>query len=155
MTGESSIFERKVDPVVQAGVTLVAVLVVDIFGTLISAANAPEGAGTRFGWLTAASFMLFFALFNAVLSAASDNMMKYWGRSIYSFMGLALGAGLLAWAFTGLTINEAGSYKWIYLVVTVGYLVFLSMIAIIKNVVTFAQKEEWNQPRKKNRGKRG
>ncbi len=144
MTSENSIFERKIDPLYQAGVTLIAVLVVDIIGTTIS-------TGGRFAWLCAASFMLFFALFNAVLSAASDNMLKYWGRSIYAFMGLAVGAGLLAWAFTGLTIYEAGSYMWIYLVVTVGYLVFLSLIAMIKNVVTFAQREEWNRPRSRDR----
>ena len=144
MTSEHSIFERRIDPLVQAAVTLGAVLLVDVIG--VAASDSP-----RFPWLSAASFMLFFALFNAVLSAASENMMKYWGRSLYAFMGLAVGAGLLAWGFSGLTIYEAGSYRWIYLVVTVGYLVFLSLIAVIKNVVTFAQREEWNQPRTRDR----
>ena len=150
MNSESSIFERQYDPVIQAAVILVCVLVVDIFGTIIVSAN-PGDEPSRFAWMSAASFMLFFALFNAVLSAASKNMLRYWMRSLYSFMGLAVAAGLLAWAFTGLTIYEAGSYMWIYLVVTVGYLVFLSMIAIIKNVVNFAQREEWSRPRPRDR----
>ncbi|MGK0452465.1 MAG: hypothetical protein ACJAXE_003142, partial [Neolewinella sp.] len=38
-------------------------------------------------------------------------------------------------------------YKWIYFVVTFGYLVFLSMIAFMKKIVEFAQKEEWNRPK--------
>jgi hypothetical protein len=149
-SSQQSIYGRNVDPVIQAGVILVLVLVVDVFSLIIAGTNT-VGVSNRFPWLCAASFMLFFALFNSVLSASADNMAKYWGRSLYSFMGLALGAGLLAWAFSGLTIGEAGSYRWIYLVVTVGYLVFLGMIAMIKNVVTFAQKEEWNRPRLKNR----
>ncbi|MCP9235084.1 hypothetical protein [Lewinella sp. JB7] len=150
MTSEVSIFQRRIDPVLQAGVVLAIVLVVDLFSLIIAGTNT-VGVSNRFPWLCAASFMLFFALFNAVMSAAVPNTAKYWGRSLYSFMGLALGAGLLAWAFSGLTISEAGSYRWIYLVVTVGYLVFLGMISLIKNVVNFAQREEWNKPRPKNR----
>ncbi len=150
MSSEVSIFERRVDPVLQAGVVLAIVFVVDLFG-LIVAGTDTVGVSNRFPWLCAASFMLFFSLFNAVLSASAPSTAKYWGRSLYSFMGLAVGAGLLAWAFSGLTISEAGSYRWIYLVVTVGYLVFLSLISAIKNVVNFAQREEWNQPRLKNR----
>ena len=150
MPSNQSIFEQRVDPVLQAAVVLGMVFVIDLFSMIIFGTGTLERSN-RFPWLCAASFMLFFALFNAVLSAAAPNTAKYWGRSVYSFMGLALGAGLLAWAFSGLKISEAGSYRWIYLVVTVGYLVFLSMVALIKNVVTFAQREEWNRPRLKNR----
>lgn len=149
MNSEQSIFEAKIDPLVQAGVTLGAVLLVDIVGTAFASPGL-NGEPSRFAWLCGTSFLLFFAIGNAIFSAASDNMMKYWGRSLYAFMGLAAGAGLLAWAFTGLSIGEAGSYRWIYLVVTVGYLVFLSLIAMIKNVVTFAQREEWNRPKMKS-----
>jgi hypothetical protein len=66
-------------------------------------------------------------------------------------MGLALGNGLLAWGFSSLTISEAGSYRWIYVVVTIGYLVFLSLIGVVRIIVEFAQREEWNQPRRRNR----
>jgi hypothetical protein len=80
--------------------------------------------------------------------------MKYWGRSIYSFAGLAAASGLLAWGLSGLSISEAGSYKWIYFVVTFGYLVFLSMIAFMKQIVEFAQKEEWNKPKLRQKKRR-
>ena len=150
MASELSIFEKRVDPVLQAGVVLGMVFVIDVFSVIISGTNT-VGVSNRFPWLCAASFMLFFALFNAVLSASAESTAKYWGRSIYSFMGLALGSGLLAWAFSGIKISEAGSYQWIYLVVSVGYLVFLSLVALIKNVVGFAQREEWTRPRLKNR----
>lgn len=149
----TSIFEREIDPVLQAGVILIGVLIVDVFSVIISSTNT-VGVGNRFPWLCAASFMLFFALFNSVLSAAAKNTAWYWGRSMYSFMGLALGAGLLAWAFSGIAIRDAGSYMWIYAVVSVGYLVFLGMISAIKGVVNFAQREEWNRPRLRNRERR-
>lgn len=143
---ETSIFERNIDPIHQAGGTLVLVFIFDVLGAGFGAATT-DTVTSRWAWLVAASFMLFFALFNAIISAASKNILKYWGRSIYSFMGLAVGAGLLAWAFSGLPIGNAGSYKWIYFVVTFGYLVFLSMVAVMKKIVEFAQKEEWNRPK--------
>ncbi len=147
---ETSIFEKKIDPLYQAAGALAAVLLFDIVGSAVFA-GSEDLAANRWPWLTAASFLLFFALFNAIMSATSQNLMKYWGRSIYSFMGLAAGSGLLAWAFSGVPIGEAGSYKWIFFVITFGYLVFLSMIAFMKKIVEFAQKEEWTKPRLKNR----
>lgn len=110
----------------------------------------------RFPWMTAAVFMLCFAVFNSVFSLSAENMMKYWGRSVYSFMGLAVTSGMLAWLFSSMTISEAGSYRWIFIVVTMSYLVFLSMMAMMRRIVDFAQREEWNHPRIRSRkGRRG
>lgn len=150
---DSSIFESNIDPLYQAGGALAAVLVFDAIGSGVGAASE-EVVSSKWPWLVAASFMLFFALFNAILSATSSNLMKYWGRSIYSFLGLATGAGLLAWGFSGIPIGEAGSYKWIFFVVTFGYLVFLSMVAFMKKIVEFAQKEEWNRPKLRQKKRR-
>ncbi len=150
---ESSIFERKIDPVYQAAGVLIAVFFFQAAGTAVSA-GTDDVVNNRWAWLCAASFLLFYALFNAIMSATSKNILRYWGRSLYSFMGLALGSGLLAWAFSGVPIGQAGSYKWIIFVVTFAYLVFMSMIAVMKNVVEFAQKEEWNKPKLRSKKRR-
>ncbi len=149
----SSIFEQKIDPLYQAGGSLLGVFVFILLGSAIGA-STEDFVSNRWPWLCAASFLLFFALFNAIMSATSKNLMKYWGRSIYSFLGLAVGAGLLAWAFSGLSIGQAGSYKWIFFVVTFGYLVFLSMVGFMKQIVEFAQKEEWNRPKLRQKKRR-
>ncbi|AEE48032.1 hypothetical protein [Haliscomenobacter hydrossis] len=101
----------------------------------------------RFSYLTAASFLLCFAMFNSVLSLLAPNTLQYWGKSIYCFLGLVLSSVTLARALSGLRLSEAGSYWWILIVVTFGYLVFLALVNTIRSIVTFAQKEEWNQPR--------
>lgn len=150
---ETSIFERKIDPLYQAGGVLMAVFVFQAIGAALSA-GTEDVMNNRWAWLCAASFLLFYAVFNAIMSATSKNILKYWGRSMYSFMGLALLSSLLAWAWSGVPINDSGSYKWIFFVVTFAYLVFMSMIAIMKNVVDFAQKEEWNKPKLKSRKRR-
>lgn len=150
---DKSIFESKIDPLYQAAACLGAVLLFCILGAGVKA-STEDVVTSKWPWLTAASFMLFFALFNSILSATSNNLMKYWGRSFYAFIALAVGSGLIAWGFSGLPIGKAGSYKWIFFVVTFGYLVFLSMIAFMKRIVEFAQKEEWNKPKLRQRKRR-
>lgn len=134
------------NPLFQALLTLGAVLVVDFGAKLLEWAGLMS-LEPRFPYLTAASFLLCFAIFNSVLSLLAPNTLQYWGRSIYSFIGLAFLSVTLARILSGLRLGEAGSYWWILVVVTFGYLVFLTLVNTIRSIVTFAQKEEWNQPR--------
>lgn len=102
-----------------------------------------------FAWSIATAFMLFYALMNSLLSIKATSFVKYWGASVYCYVALALGTSMAAWGFSGIPLREAGSYRSIYIVVTVGFLVFLSMVNLMKIIVQFAEKEEWNQPRKR------
>jgi hypothetical protein len=102
-------------------------------------------------WSIAAAFMLLYALANSLLSIRVENFMRYWGASMYSYLGLALASGLAAQMFSGVSISQAGSYRWIFFVVTFGFLVFLSLVNFVKRIVRFAEREEWNQPRKRGR----
>lgn len=145
MSTSKSVFERNFDPVRLAGLLLIASFVIMLLGKAVSLGGG--NTEPRFAWLTAATFLLVFAMFNAIFSVSSKSMVKYWSRSVYSFLGLALISGCLAWLFSGLRISEAGSYRWIFGVITFGYLVFISMMAFMRQIVDFAQKEEWNHPR--------
>ena len=148
-----SIFERAYNPVQQALIVFGAVVVVTLLAKFVDLIGLIE-VSVKFPWMTASAFMLFFAMFNAIFSLSSDNMMKYWGRSIYCYMGLAAVSGLFAYLTSSLSINEAGSYKWIFFVLTIGYLVFLSIMSLMRKVVEFAQKEEWHHPRIRQRKKK-
>ena len=151
---DSSFFAKAYNPVMQATVTLGASVAVTLLALGIDKTGILE-ISERFPWMSAAAFMLCFALFNSVFSLSAPHLTKYWGKSIYCFMGLAVLSGGFAWLVSSLSINEAGSYKWIFFVVTIGYLVFLSMMGFMKAIVKFAQKEEWSQPRlRRQKGRR-
>lgn len=152
--GRKSFLDRAYDPIYQALAAFAAAILINASAGLVDASGFMQ-PGVRFPWMTAASLMLCFAVFNSVSSLVSANMVKYWGRSVYAFMGLAASNGLLAWVISGLTISQAGSYRWIYIVVTIGYLIFLGMMAFMRSIVEFAQREEWNHPRlRQKRGKK-
>lgn len=144
-TKSHPIFVKLQNPVFQGLLLLTAVLVVNIGAKIFSGAGME--IEQRFPWTIAASFLLFFSAMNAVLSIFSKNIDNYWSRSILSFVGLAAISALLAYVFSQLTMNEAGSYKWIYIVLTFGYLVFLIILTAMRKIVDFAQREEWNQPK--------
>lgn len=101
-----------------------------------------------FAWSVAAAFLLLFAMLNSLLSLRAESFGKYWGASMYSFMGLAATSAALAWLFSGVGFREAGTYRWIFIVLSVCFLVFLSIVNFMKIIVNFAQKEEWNEPRR-------
>ncbi|MEM1326409.1 MAG: hypothetical protein AAGI23_10665 [Bacteroidota bacterium] len=151
---EDQFMQRLYNPIFQAGLMLVAGIIVTSVAKLVEISNITE-VGDRFPWLSAAAFLFMFAIFNSMSSlAVKDDSNSYWGRAIGSFVGLAAVSGLVAYLFSGLSIWEAGSYSWIYVVLAVGYLIFLGMMSFMKAVVQFAQREEWNQPRIKDKGNR-
>lgn len=148
-----SYLEKAYNPILLALAIFGAHLLVVLGAKLVHFMGIVE-VGARFPWVSAASFLLFYAVFNSIFSLSAPNAAKYWSRSVFSFLGLAAANGFTAYLFSSLGIDEAGSYRWIYIVVTFGYLVFLSIVNFIKKIVEFAQKEEWNQPRARTRKKR-
>jgi hypothetical protein len=113
------------------------------------------GVGEKFPWVLAGSFILLFSIFNSVLFLNAASPAKYYRNSIYSFAGLALVSGLSAYLITGLSLAEAGSFKWIFLVLTVGYIVFLTIVAAMKAIMELAkQKDTRNFDGRRHRVKR-
>ncbi len=133
------------NPIKQALIVFACVLFFDLGAFLLRSAGVE--IESRFPWTITASFILFFAIFNSLFSLIAKDMENYWGLSVISYVALAVGSGLVAWLFSSLSINEAGPYRWLYIVLTFGYLIFLSIIRFMKNIVEFAQREEWSQPR--------
>lgn len=141
---KANFFQLKIDPLRVAGLLLA--VSAGLMLLLKLADLAGFGLNDRLlPWTIALSFLLLFAVANALFSLTADNGLAWFGRSIYAFLGLAFGNGLLAWLFSGVPVGQAGSYKSLYLVVLIGFLVFISIVNAMKNIVRFAEKEEWNK----------
>ena len=97
---------------------------------------------------TCIALLLLALLERRELTAASDSPPLLWlSRLPKGAIGIGIGLAL----FLAFSARPSAA---ILIVVTFGYLVFLSMIAIMKGVVDFAQKEEWNRPKIKSRKRR-
>ena len=147
---EGSFFVKAYNPITQAAVVLGLALFIMVMGKILSASGVVS-IGERFPWMTTAAFLLFFSMFNSIFSLSSNNLNSYWGRSIMSYAGLVLIMGGLAYLFSSISVNEAGSYRWIIIILTFGYLVFMSIVRFMKSIVEFAEKEEWTKPKPRRR----
>ncbi len=145
---KESDYKKLDNPIAQAIVILAGAIALMLGGWLLTVTRIYR-VDPLFAWSIATAFMLLFALLNSLMSLRADSIMKYWAPSMYSYLGLALCTGLAAWLFSGIPLREAGTYRWIYIVVTVGFLIFLSMVNFMKKIVQFAEREEWNQPRRR------
>ena len=149
-----SLFAQKIHPFKQGAIALGVGISLLIFGGLFSSMgmHLPD----RFAWMIGGATILLFSLFNSILALSATNSSEYWGKSIATYIVIVAVVSLLAWAITGKSLSEAGSFKWIYTVLTFAYLTFISIMNAVKKIVTFAQKEEWHHPRLrvKNRKKR-
>ncbi len=104
-------------------------------------------------WMMAGTVILFYALFSSVLSLSTTDMNKYWTRSTVVYVALVLMCSGLAYLFSAQTISEAGSFRWIFMVLTFGYLLFLSLVRFMRKIVHIAQQEDdkWTQRTDKKR----
>ena len=95
-----------------------------------------------FPWTVSAAFTLLFAVGNSILSLGAKDQNSYWGSSIMSYLLVVIVGGAIAWLISGQHIYEAKSFRWIYVVFTFGYLLFLSMVRAMRKIVQIAQKQD-------------
>jgi MFS family permease len=145
----NSLITNLKNPFVQISSILLAMLIIN----LINAGLQSVGFGDdkSFPWTLVFTFLFFYSVSNAIVSLSAENREQYLGRSIVSYLILAVVGGLMAWLFSGMGMEEAGSFRWLYKVFTFGYLLILTMILAIGKIVEYAQKEEWKSPKSRKR----
>ena len=141
VNSDKSIFEYKISPFMQGGAVLAAIfvfiLITIVFGKL---GLADTDTGTP--WLVACSMTFFFAIGNSVLSLAADDLNTYWWQSILTYVLLVVLGGTIAYLFSGVSMDEVGSYRWLYVVFTFGHILFLSIARTMKRLVKIAQEQD-------------
>jgi len=135
-----SIFEKQISPFTQAAVVFGLIVLAILISKGVAASNISE---VREGipWEMAFSGLLFFAIFNCIFSFAYEDQNTYWWKSLLSFALLGIGGILFAWWVSGLTMDEAGSYRWMAILFTFCYLVMLSMCRAMRMILLWAQKQ--------------
>lgn len=148
--GSKASLNKAYNPFLQGAVIVVAMIAFLGFGELLSS-SAPDGYKQRIPWIIVTAMLLLFAVSNSIFCLVSDKPVYYWGRSVITYILLAAVAIFMASFLSGLPIRKAGSFEWLFFVVSFSYLVFISIVNLIRIIVAFAEKEEWLAPRSRNR----
>lgn len=138
---KKSIYAKDISPFIQVGAVLIVILIFNLFSWIFTELNLLDVNQGR-PWLITTSFVLCFALINSVLSLSSPSQNKYWLHSIISYASLLIIGGSMAYFISGIGMDEAGSYRWILLIFSMCYILFLSIVRAMKKIVTIAQRED-------------
>jgi len=138
---ERSIFEKQIHPFYQAGVAIVFNLVGIFFLKAIKADSDLLEEGIVF-WEYSFAILMAFMLFNSILSIPYINRMQYFRDSIFSFIAIAVIGGLLAHYVSGISMDSAGSFRWLYIVFTFTYLVFISIVNLMRKIMEIAKRQD-------------
>jgi len=146
----NSFYAQAIDPARQAGLVFALSMGSLVVAIILQSAGLAEFQD-HFPWTIATSFMLFFIVFNTVFSLSSPDMNKYWVRSVSCYVILAIVSAMTAYLTSSIPFGEAGTFKWLFIVFSFSYLVFLSMVRFMRNIVEFAEREDWQAPKKRKR----
>lgn len=135
-------FNKIQTPPYQAASVGILVLVIAGILKLLTITHAMESPDPILFWVISGAGVLFFALMNSVVSLGATDMNKYWFYSTASYVVLAVSCALMAFIFSGISIDDAGSFRWIFTVLTFGYLLFLSLMRFLRKIVQVAQDED-------------
>ncbi len=142
MNADNSLFAKNYPPIYQAGFVMAIAVGIMLIAKLAALAGAD--VSYRFYWTTSCSFLLFFAIFNSIISLSAGDLNKYWSKAMLAFVVLAVGTGFFASLISGVWINEAGRIKYVYAILVFSYLVFLCILGMVKFLMAFFMQEEEN-----------
>ncbi|MFK7810526.1 MAG: hypothetical protein AB8F74_22155 [Saprospiraceae bacterium] len=149
-TSNNSLYEKAYNPFLQGGIILGSSILIMLISNVVNSSGATE-VTPDFYWRITATSMLFFALFNSIFSLSTDNINKYWMRSMLVFALMVGASALVSYFFSGQSITEAGPYTPIFIVLTFAYLLFLSIMNFMKTIVNYAEQEDWQAPKQKKK----
>jgi hypothetical protein len=140
MDQPKSILTSKISPYYQAAAVIGIMLIFDLFSLGSKDGNALTFAKSV--WTNHIAMVLFYILANCMLSLGSDSNLRYVRDSIFAYLALVFVGGLISYGISGMSLDTAGSFRWILMVLSMGYLIFLAMINTMKFVVTLAKKQD-------------
>jgi hypothetical protein len=140
MNLSTSVLDKIKNPFIQALIVLVMFLVANGVVGLLNA-NGFD-AEERMPWTLSIAFLLLFMVYNAMIGLLSNKIKRYWLYSIYAFAGLMFTSAFFAGKISGILMDEAGSYRWLFFVFCPVYLFFIVMVSLIKKIVELAEKDD-------------
>jgi hypothetical protein len=140
-TSDKSLFEKDVSPFLQLKYALLVTLSIQLIYFLFNH-GSEKIMVLRNYYTIALSFTLVFGLFNAVLSLSSKDENKYFAFSLLNYFIFCVVTIISAYFLSGINIDDAGSYRWIYFVFSFGYLLFIGIVRTMRFIVLLAQKED-------------
>ncbi|MBK8955619.1 MAG: hypothetical protein IPM34_08690 [Saprospiraceae bacterium] len=91
-------------------------------------------------WWFASSLILFYIILSSIFCFNASNRLIYYRNAILIYVMLAAAICGFSSLITGIGISEAASHSWIIYVLSIVFIVFMAIIAMIRKIVDLAHK---------------
>lgn len=93
-------------------------------------------------WIVGTAMIFCFIIINSVVALRTEPILPYWSKSILIFVGLL--AFTYGWCYllTGKQIDDVGSFRWLWIVLTMVYFVFFIIARSMKRIVDIANEQD-------------
>jgi hypothetical protein len=127
-------------PVVQAVLVFFVMLAANLLVKLM--AQGGVKFESRIPWTLNIAFLFLFSIYNVVLGLLYSTGYRYWSYSISCFIGLAFLSAWIAKWISHLSMDEAGSYRWLYFVFFIVYFFIMMITLAIRKIVSMAEQDD-------------
>ena len=93
-------------------------------------------------WIVSTAMVLCYVILNSVVALRIEPIIPYWSQSVMLYLAL-LGLSY-GWSYflSGLHIDDAGSFRWLWFVITLTYMIFFAIARSVKRIVDLAMKQD-------------
>ena len=138
MSQLDNIKNRLLDPIGQAVLLLVTCLLCQLAAMIIFFESDGEQSTP---WICAGAFTLFYAFLNAVVSLQGETK-TYFSRSFYGYFLILFGSATLAYVFSSFSFDGSASIRWIFIMITFSYFIFITIAFFMRKIINYAQRQD-------------
>lgn len=93
-------------------------------------------------WTVATAMILCFVILNAIVALRIEPILPYWRSSVMFYIGLLVFCYGWCYLLSGKHIDEVGSFRWLWIVLTLVYMVFFAIARSMKRIVDLAIRQD-------------
>ncbi len=93
-------------------------------------------------WIVGTSMILCFIILNSVVALRIEHIIPYWSISVVLYIVLLVFSYGWCYFLSGKNMDDAGSFRWLWLVLTLVYMVFFAIARSMKRIVDIANKQD-------------
>ncbi len=93
-------------------------------------------------YLYAGSYLLFYIIMNSFFSFGANDRIAYYRNSIFTYIFLLIAFVVTCQLISKVHLHDAKSYSWLFYVFSLVYIVFMTIISLIRKIVDIAVNQD-------------
>jgi hypothetical protein len=93
-------------------------------------------------WIVSTAMVLCFVILNSIIALRIESIVPYWSQSVIFYFALLAFSYGWSYLLSGLHIDDAGTIRWLWFVITLVYMVFFAIARSVKGIVDIANEQD-------------